>query len=141
VPAGPGVLLVGHEADYSMDNTDGRWGLRYNRKAALDGTNETRLRQALSSAATACHLLEERFASDGPLTFDRGELELFVNDRALAPNTPETLDRITPELEAFFSEALGHTNFALTHDNDVRRRFRVTIHTDKPFDLAVLAAL
>ena len=30
---GPGVVLIGHEADYAIDNTDGRWGIRYNRKA------------------------------------------------------------------------------------------------------------
>ena len=32
-PAGPGVMLIGHQADYSVDNTDDRLGVRYNRKA------------------------------------------------------------------------------------------------------------
>ena len=47
VPAGPGMVLIGHEADYSMDQTDHRWGLRYNRKAPLDGTPQDRFAQAL----------------------------------------------------------------------------------------------
>src|SRR5262245_5785839 len=54
VPDGPGVLLVAHEADYSMDHTDGRWGMRYNRKAPLSGANEDRYAQALAGAARAC---------------------------------------------------------------------------------------
>ncbi len=54
VPSGPGVLLVGFEADYGMDNTGGRYGLRYNRKAPLEGSNADRVRQALRSAAYAC---------------------------------------------------------------------------------------
>ena len=57
VPAGPGVMLIGHEGDYSMDNAGDRWGLRYNRKAAVDGSNDDRLRQALCSAVRACQLL------------------------------------------------------------------------------------
>lgn len=37
VPAGPGVVLIGHEGDYSVDNTDNRPGVRYNRKAPTRG--------------------------------------------------------------------------------------------------------
>ena len=32
VYAGPGVVLIGHEGNYSVDNTDNRLGVRYNRK-------------------------------------------------------------------------------------------------------------
>ena len=49
VPAGPGVMLIGNEGDYSVDNTGDRLGIRYNRKAALDGDNQDRLRQAARS--------------------------------------------------------------------------------------------
>jgi len=31
VQAGPGILLIAHEANISMDNTDNRLGLLYNR--------------------------------------------------------------------------------------------------------------
>src|SRR5229473_5672560 len=34
VPDGPGVMLIGHEASYSLDNTKGRLGLLYSRKQA-----------------------------------------------------------------------------------------------------------
>ena len=32
VPKGPGVVAVGHEADYSLDHTGGLWGVQYRRK-------------------------------------------------------------------------------------------------------------
>ena len=35
VPAGPGVMLIGHEANYSFDERENRLGLLYNRKEAL----------------------------------------------------------------------------------------------------------
>src|SRR3989442_6323570 len=34
VPNGPGVMLIGHEANYSLDNTKDRLGLPYSRKQA-----------------------------------------------------------------------------------------------------------
>ena len=139
VPAGPGVMLIGHEADFSMDHAGNRWGLRYNRKAPLPGSNEDRFHQALKSAAHACCLLESELAKDGPLTFSRKEFELFINDRALAPNTPETYAACKPQLEAFVQSVLGHGEFNLTHVGDSRTLFRVTVTASKPFDLTAIA--
>ncbi len=138
VPAGPGVMLIGHEADYSMDNAGDRWGLRYNRKAAVDGSNDDRLRQALRSAARACQLLEEHFNGPEPLKFSRREFELFINDRALAPNTPETLAACRPMLESFLARALGHDDFSLEPRTDPRSLFGVTVTTARPFDLTAI---
>ncbi len=137
VPAGPGVLLIGHESDYSMDNTDGRWGLRYNCKAPLGGTNQDRFRQALGSAVNACRLLEKQFANDGPMTFSRSEFDLFINDRAFAPNTTDTFAMCKPELETFLAGALGHNDFTLEHHADSRQRFGVAVKAANPFDLSV----
>ena len=51
VPAGPGVVLIGHQGDVSVDNIQDRLGVRYNRKAELDGDNQSRMRQAAMAAA------------------------------------------------------------------------------------------
>src|ERR1041384_8435896 len=55
---GPGIMLIGHEADYSLDNRGGRLGLLYNRKAPLDGSVQEKLAQAAHAALTAARLLE-----------------------------------------------------------------------------------
>src|SRR5580658_3847905 len=68
--AGPGVLLIGHEANYSLDNRENRLGLLYNRKAALDGTFQTRLGQAYRAAFEACDRLERETPFRGKLRFD-----------------------------------------------------------------------
>jgi len=51
---GPGVVLIGHEGDYAVDNTDGRLGVRYNRKNGLEGSNRVRMKQAARAALNAC---------------------------------------------------------------------------------------
>ena len=129
VPAGPGIVLVGHEADYALDNAGNLLGLLYNRKAAIDGSNADRFRQALAAASKACDLLEDEFP--GQLRFNRKEFELIINDRAFAPNTAETFESCKPELKAFLGE-LGQTDAELNHNAESRRRFTVNVKLSEP---------
>src|SRR5882724_7078916 len=57
VPNGPGVMLIGHEANYSLDQTKGRLGLLYSRKQA-GGDARQNLQQAYTAAGAACRRLE-----------------------------------------------------------------------------------
>jgi hypothetical protein len=138
VPKGPSVLLVGDEADFCMDQTGGRWGLLYNRKARLDGTNDQRLSQAFAAAAQACNLLEAEFTSEGPLRFSRHEFEIVINDRALATNTDETFEACKDDLEMFVTKTLGHCEYTFQRDTDPRRRFGVAVKSAKSFELSTL---
>ena len=121
VPAGPGVLLIGHEANYSLDDRDSRPGLLYNRKATLDGTFQSRLAQAHEAALGACDRLEKAPAFDGKLKFNRSALEVFVNDRLLAPNTEATWNALQPELAMAFPGA------KIEHIGEPRDLVRATI--------------
>jgi hypothetical protein len=102
VSAGPGVLLIGHEANYSFDNRENRLGLLYNRKDSLDGTFQARLEQAHRAALEACDRLEQEAPFRGKLKFNRNAIEVSINDRLLAPNNGETWQVLQPELEKFF---------------------------------------
>jgi len=93
--------------------------------------------QAIVSTAKAGRLLQEALGDDAP-TFSQTELELTVNDRAIAPNTPETFAALTKDIASSATTILGHSQFTLTHHDDPRRLFSVTVATGKPFDLAKL---
>src|SRR5665213_247713 len=54
VPSGPGVVLIGHEGNFSVDNADNRLGVRYNRKAILEGGNQEKLSQATRAVLNGC---------------------------------------------------------------------------------------
>lgn len=140
VPDGPGVLLVAHEADYSMDHTDGRWGMRYNRKASLAGSNESRFVQAFSAAARACSLLEKHFAADTPVRFSRKEIEFFINDRALAPNTPEVRSEFQSALQRSLAQVLSHKDVSLIAPTDPRRRVGAVITSLRAYELEMIRA-
>jgi hypothetical protein len=138
VPAGPGMVLIGHEGDYSVDNTDNRLGVRYNRKAALDGTNEDRLKQAARAALTACGRLEADPRLGGKLRFGGQEIEIFINDRLLAPNSDATREAADPEIRAFARKLFQGTDYSVTYESDPRKLFRAVLKAARPFSIADL---
>lgn len=121
VEAGPGVLLIGHEANYSLDNRENRLGLLYNRKAGLGATFQERLEYSYRSALAACDRLAQEDVFREKLAFDRNKLEVFVNDRLLAPNTDETWEALRGELQSFFQ------GFEIERRGEPRDLFRVAV--------------
>jgi hypothetical protein len=138
VPDGPGVLLVAHEAIYSLDLAEGRLGLLYNRKGALDGDAQANLRQAFAAALSACRLLEEEEPFRGKLRFDPGDCEILINDRLIAPNTDESWQSFGPELERFFGALYGPGQFTLERRGEPRDRFRVAVKANTSLDTTTL---
>lgn len=133
VPDGPGVMIIGHEADYSVDNTDGRLGVRYNRKEILNSNNQERLRQAARSALAACQTLEEDPRLNGKFRFDGRSFEIVINDRLLAPNSPETRKAIEPEIRSLADQLFGAGAYQLTWQSDPRRLSGVAIAANQAF--------
>ena len=136
VPEGPGVVLVGHEVDYALDQAEGRWGLLYNRKDVVTGDARQQLSQAFRTAASVCQKLEAEFADAG-LKFSRHEFQIVVNDRAIATNTAESFGQLEPDLQAFLQDVFGHADFSLSQDPEPRRRLTVNVKSEKPFEIPV----
>ena len=140
VPSGPGVMAIGFEADYSVDHAGGRLGVRYNRKTAVEGDNSFALQHAARAALTACQRLEEEPHLGGKLRFDGREIEIFVNDRLLAPNRTETFEAARPDLEAFAQKLFHGGEYSLSYDSsrDPRSLFSVTLKSSRPFSSSEL---
>lgn len=131
VPNGPGVVMVGSKADYYMDNTGGKPGLRYVCKVKKDGSTEEQVQQAFAHASAACARLESEISC---LKFSRTDFELTVNDRAVAPNTAETRSSLEKELPAILEKTLG-SNSTLQLQQDARKLSGCLIKTDSPVKL------
>lgn len=130
VPNGPGVVLIGLEGDYYLNET----GLRYSRKAAVEGTSLDALKQAFSAGATVCSRLEAEF--DG-VKFSRKNFEIAVNDRAIAPNTLDTFEQIKGNIESFFAGELGAGSANVSYcEGDPRKLLTVKVELNAPLELA-----
>jgi hypothetical protein len=135
---GPGIVLIGHQADYSLDNTHGRLGVRYNRKAPVDGSNWDRLKQAACSALRACLRLEGEAALEAKIRFNGQDVDLFFNDRMLTPNREEIRHRLDSEFKAFFEALFRGSDYVMSYDTDPRRLLRVSVKASKHFSAADL---
>jgi len=135
VYAGPGVMLIGYEANYSVDNTDNRPGVRYNRKAALEGSNQDRLKQAAVAALKACQYFESDSRLNGKIRFNGREIEICINDRLLAPNQPATREAIHPDLELFLRKLFAGGGYSLSYDDSPRNLFSVSVKSSGTFSV------
>lgn len=131
---GPGLILIGHEADYSLDNRAGRLGLLYNRKEQLEGTTQEKLAQAVRAALTAASLLEK----ENGLKFNGQEVQMTINDRLIAPNTTKTFVALEPDLREFFNKLFNGVEYTITNNVDPRERFTVNIKAEANFDVETL---
>lgn len=131
---GPGIMLIGHEADYSLDHRAGRLGLLYNRKEQLEGTTQEKLAQAVRAALIAAQILER----ENGLKFNGSEAQVIVNDRLLVPNTAETFAALEFEVKAFFDKLYSGAEYSLTHQSDPRERFTLNVKAEANFDVETL---
>jgi len=129
---GPGLMLIGHEADYSLDQTDGILGLRYNRKAPVAGTNLERLTQAARAAVVAVHRLEIDTRLNRKLSFNGQDLQLIINDRLLAPNDDKTRQAASEDFQQFAARLFRQSGYSLSFDTDPRRLLSATINASRP---------
>ena len=137
VQDGPGTLLVAFEANLYADLSGGRLGLLYIRKAPLPGSFKERLRAVLGYELKAAQLLEADPSLAGRVKFRTDEITFQINDRLLAPNTPETFAQIKGDLESVLADVCG-TAPQLTYKPDSQRLFEVDIRPSHSVPLATL---
>lgn len=130
VPDGPGVMLIGHEADRSLDLGEGRPGVVYQRKRDLDGTIEERVALVLAEVDRMADLVEADPGSGG-VRFGRVEILIRINDRLNAPNDDVTLEVVRPAVEAALARVRPGLSPEVTRvENDpngpLRLRVRLT---------------
>jgi hypothetical protein len=99
VPDGPGVMLIGHEADRSLDAGEGRLGALYQRKRDLEGPLEERIALVVAEADHTADRIESEPSAAG-VGFGRDEILLRFNDRLNAPNDEAMLDALRPAIGA-----------------------------------------
>ena len=97
VPNGPGIMLVAHDAIYSLDQHGGRLGLLYNRRTKLEEFPAVVLRQAFRATLEVCRKLESEPEFLGALEFECQSCEVVINDRALAPNNYKMASQLNHE--------------------------------------------
>ena len=135
VPSGPGVVLIGHEGNFSVDNADNRLGVRYNRKAILEGGNQEKLSQATRAVLNGCLRLQEEPRLGGKFFFNGQDIEIFVNDRLLAPNNSATRQAFDADLQPFLRKLFVGAEYSISYANDPRSLFTAFVKAARHFSV------
>ncbi|HVM62012.1 MAG TPA: hypothetical protein VMV72_14215 [Verrucomicrobiae bacterium] len=122
VTNGPGILLVAHEGNFSMDQAEGQLGLFYYRKRPLEGGLEANLKTVTETALEACKLLESEPKLKG-IKFKTDEILVVANDRLLAPNDAASRAKFEPVI----GKVLGKAKLAPQAAADPRERLAFVV--------------
>ncbi len=146
VPAGPGVMLVGHAEDLGLDNgtrADAECqGFYYVRKhGRLTDTQPLarRLQEIWTLSLTTGQLLEAE--PDLDVTIDPCHIEISLLDRLLYPSAAANLDEVEGAVHSFFAQVLGKMQFSLERaDGDPRESVSWRVQGAGALNLSDLAA-
>jgi hypothetical protein len=133
--SGPGVILVANDANLHIDETGGRRGLLYSRKAPLSGTNQEKLRTVFRLALENCRKLEEEPALRGKIRFTANEAAISLNDRLLGSNIEKSFQELKSDVEPFAKQLFGDAEVRFERDEDPRQRLNVLLRTSAAVDL------
>jgi hypothetical protein len=137
VADGPGTVLVSHQANIYLDRVDRRLGLRYSRKQPLDGDLHNRLGYVFGAALHACSLLEEAPGFHNRLRFRTDRATFQINDRLLAPNTPDSVSAVTTVLSKYLDAIYGSAT-RIIPNSESKQVLTLFIESDRAPDLVTL---
>ncbi|GEM_PF-269621 len=135
VPQGPGVMLIGHHANISMDETEGRLGLLYNRKVKEEGSDEEKIQRILKWAFAHAKRLQAESVLDGKLKFKPGSLQWMVNDRLLAPHNEENAQILERALKKVLEIFYGKVPMKFSRHPDLRERLTLDVEVTGNFGI------
>lgn len=136
---GPGMMLIGHDSDYAIENRHGRLGLLYTRKRQSDPDLPTQLRNSLRLALAACQQIEWETSFIPGLRFRTTELEIRFADRLNLPNKPGTFAQVEDDVTSALGELYGTHAFSLEPViHDPRYLFTVAAYGEDEVDIAEL---
>lgn len=107
---GPGVMLIGHDGDYSVDMAGGNPRLRYTLKRDVDGTPAELVGLALRRLVGAAR--EAALEPEGAV--DWSDLTVAVADRLNAPNISTTHSWLLDAITTGAREALENADVTAT---------------------------
>jgi translation initiation factor IF-1 len=136
VPESPGIMLVCHEASFSLDRSDGRFGLMVQRRTPVDGGPVDAVASTMRLAVEVAARLERDARISGKLRFNPSRLRVEANDRLLASNSDKGYHDFGPVVRQAAAAAFGGTGPIVERvNNDSRDRLAVDVSVESVGDV------
>lgn len=136
---GPGIILIGHEGDYSLDTSHGRPGFQYAYKRVPDGSLRNNIRTAFRLVLQGAKQVEAEASLNGRVTFAASEAELILADALATPNTAEGYAAVAEDIYAVAAELYGDDVVIAQVQNDPREPLTIRVIAPQARGVGVLA--
>ena len=126
--AGPGVLLISKQANYSIDYSDLQHGFLYNQKHNVSGENQEKIHNSFIKALSLAEKLQSSSELEEQVRFDGSQTLFFINNRNIATNTDKSFELVQEELRPILELMYGNNDFVLSRAyEDPRKRFGIRV--------------
>jgi len=105
VPEGPGIMLIGHDVDYAIDQTAGKTGLLTVKKRIEAGSLAALLEDTVRLGLLAAKAVQDHASTGVAFATDVVQLQFF--DRLAAENSSAGFDSCRSELEGLAARLFG----------------------------------
>lgn len=123
---GPGVLLIGHEADYGLEVVDGELGFVYTRKRDVGESLAAAFQTLFVQSLNAARRLQSEPEVAG-LRIHTDAADVAILDRLHFENSDEGVNAIGPALEEALAGVYAGGTTARRVDNDPRQPLTVRV--------------
>jgi rhodanese-related sulfurtransferase len=121
VPDGPLAMLVGKQGNLLYDLEDGRPGLVWRNKTALEGDAERRVETALRRGLALFSALAREEGFPDALRLDTAKLAVEFVDRLEAPNDDASDQALGPAVRAALDKLYGRGQYSATRRDEAHR--------------------
>jgi len=124
---GPGIMIVGHEAHWSMDEGGGELGLFWHRKRDELGPAQPKLQEALRDVTQAALALQDEPTVAGRLSFSPQRLLFRITSKLAAENNEANRAAWQETLTTFLGSVAPGATLSFDHDTDARNCVGATV--------------
>ena len=131
IPDGPGVMLIAHEGNFSLDQESQQPGIMYMRKTEIAGSFTERFNTVLSTVIKAANCLNDNNIGK-PVDFTPNSFRFIANDRLYAENTADNQDLYKQKVQKILDGKYPDSQFEFgdISDENERLAFTVTFTSD-----------
>ena len=134
IPDGPGVILISHEGNFSLDQESLQPGLMYMRKTDIKGDFKERFNKVLSTVIKAANRLSDKDISK-KVDYKLNAFRFIANDRLYAENTADTQDFYKLKIQKALNEKYPGRQFEFGDVSDENERLAFTINFSNDIDI------
>ena len=134
LPDGPGVMLIAHEGNFSLDQESQQPGIMYMRKTEIVGSFKERFNMVLSIVTQAANRLCDKDVSK-QVDLTPNSFRFIANDRLYAENTADNQDLYKQKIQKSLDDKYPGHQFEFGDVSDENERLAFTVNFSNEIDI------